>query len=85
VFVVRKREDEEIALEVSFLVVEKEVWSLHCRRPATLDMRETEAKRADMKNTQGGYLQARYPLGLGLKRIRPRRQRSLEGQTLHQN
>ena len=50
-FGVRKWGDEEIALEVSLVGVEKVVWSLHCRRPATLDMRESEAKRADMKNT----------------------------------
>lgn len=46
-------------LEESLSLVgdEKEVWSLHCcRRPATLGMRESEAKRADMKKTQGGYL-----------------------------
>jgi hypothetical protein len=56
VFVVRKRGVEENALEVRFFVGEKEVCSLQCRRPATLDMRETEAKRADMEVTQGGYL-----------------------------
>lgn len=51
-FGVRKRGDEEIALEVSLVGVEKVVCSLHCRRPAALDMRESEAKRADMKNTR---------------------------------
>jgi hypothetical protein len=58
VFGVRKRADEEMDLEESLsLVGEKEVWSLHCcRRPATLVVRESEAKRAYMKKTQGGYL-----------------------------
>ena len=52
-FGVRKRGAEEKALEVKLVGGEKVArcfWSLHCR-PATLDTRETEAKRADMKNT----------------------------------
>ena len=38
-----------MAREVKLVVDETVVWSLHCRRPATLDMRERDAKRADMK------------------------------------
>ena len=53
-FGVRKRGAEENALEVKLVVGGEKVVrcfrSLHCR-PATLDTRETEAKRADMKNT----------------------------------